>query len=291
MIHVVTSQNRHLYGPQLWAMHEQRREQCVEKNGWIDLVVLEGGEVDDYDDAQAIYLLGFDDAMRLEVGLRLHPTDEALHAGRQVPAPDRAGRTAQEGTGGVGSHATVHHRGLSRQEGSGSRRPGVRGLGRGHGAGPGQRGRALRRHDRHVAVSRDPELADRHPAGRPAPPYAFGVVAGSEIALSYALLDRVREAICVDGPVGYHVDELDLRAFGGLAAVQRQVIRAQILQFDPGSARDEALTAETLYRLNDTVLQAPPRSGTSAALLRPGATQRLALAAAQKQFCLEIASI
>jgi N-acyl-L-homoserine lactone synthetase len=57
MIHIVTSENRHLYGPQLWAMHEQRREQCVEKNGWIDLVVLDGGEVDDYDDSRAIYLL------------------------------------------------------------------------------------------------------------------------------------------------------------------------------------------------------------------------------------------
>ena len=76
MIHIITSENRHLYGPQLWAMHEERRRQCVEKNGWVDLVVLDGGEVDDYDDHRAIYLLGFDDAMRLEVGLRLRPTDD-----------------------------------------------------------------------------------------------------------------------------------------------------------------------------------------------------------------------
>ena len=47
MIHIITSENRHLYGPQLWAMHEERRRQCVEKNGWVDLVVLDGGGVDD----------------------------------------------------------------------------------------------------------------------------------------------------------------------------------------------------------------------------------------------------
>ena len=76
MIHIITSENRHLYGPQLWAMHEERRRQCVEKNGWVDLVVLDGGEVDDYDDHRAMYLLGFDDDMQLEVGLRLRPTED-----------------------------------------------------------------------------------------------------------------------------------------------------------------------------------------------------------------------
>jgi hypothetical protein len=99
-------------------------------------------------------------------------------------------------------------------------------------------------------------------------PYAFGVVAGWEIALSPALLDRTRESIGLDGPAGYHVDELDLRTFGGLAAVQHQVVRAQIPQVDPGTARDEALAAETLYRLNDTSSQ-PAGSGPTAMLVRP----------------------
>ena len=49
MIHIITSENRHLYGPQLRAMREQR----VETNGWVDPAALDGGEIDDQDDARA----------------------------------------------------------------------------------------------------------------------------------------------------------------------------------------------------------------------------------------------
>lgn len=83
-------------------------------------------------------------------------------------------------------------------------------------------------------------------------PYALGVVAGLEMPVSGAVVDRLRESLGIVGPAGYHVDELDLRAFGGLANVQRQVKRAQVPQRGPGLARDETLSAETLYRLNDT---------------------------------------
>ena len=97
MIHIITSENRHLYGPQLWAMHEERRRQCVEKNGWVDLVVLDGGEVDDYDDDRAIYLLGFDDEMRLEVGLRLRPTDDRCMLADKFPHLIAPGETPKKG--------------------------------------------------------------------------------------------------------------------------------------------------------------------------------------------------
>jgi acyl-homoserine lactone synthase len=256
MIHVVTSQNRHLYGPQLWAMHEQRRAQCVEKNGWVDLVVLDGGEVDDYDDAQAIYLLGFDDAMQLEVGLRLHPTDQRCMLADKFSHLIAPGESSKKGSD-VWEATRLFTTEVYRAK-----------------KGPGRGARVfevwaaamelalVNRVERFVGMidmSLYPGIMnspiDTRLVGLPRP-YDYGVVAGSEIALSYPLLDRVREAIGIDGPVGYHVDELDLRAFGSLAAVQRQVIRAQIPQFDPGSARDEALAAETLYRLNDTTLQA-----------------------------------
>lgn len=251
MIHIVTSENRHLYGPQLWAMHEQRREQCVEKNGWVDLVVLDGGEVDDYDDLRAIYLLGFDDDMRLEVGLRLHPTDERCMLADKFAhliAPGESPKKGPEIWEATRLFTTETYRAKK---------------------GPGRGARVfetwaaamelalvngVERFVGMIDMSLYPGIMnspiDTRLVGLPRP-YAFGVVAGSEIALSQALLERVREAIGVEGPIGYHVDELDLRAFGNLATVQRQVIRAQIPQFQPGSARDEALAAETLYRLND----------------------------------------
>ena len=96
MIHIITSENRHLYGPQLWAMHEERCRQCVDKNGWVDLVVLDGGEVDDYDDHRAIYLLGFNDEMELEVGLRLRPTDDRCMLADKFPHLIAPGETPKK---------------------------------------------------------------------------------------------------------------------------------------------------------------------------------------------------
>jgi acyl-homoserine lactone synthase len=256
MIHIVTSQNRHLYGPQLWAMHEQRREQCVEKNGWVDLVVLDGGEVDDYDDARAIYLLGFDDAMQLEVGLRLHPTDERCMLADKFAhliAPGESpkkGPDVWEATRLFTTKAYRAHKGPARGARVFEVWAAAMELALVNGV---ERFVGMIDMQLYPGIMNSP--IDTRLVGIPRP-YAFGVVAGSEIALSPALLDRVRESIGIDGPVGYHADELDLRAFGGLAAVQRQVVRAQIPQFDPGSARDEALAAETLYRLNDTSSQA-----------------------------------
>jgi acyl-homoserine lactone synthase len=256
MIHIVTSQNRHLYGPQLWAMHEQRREQCVEKNGWIDLVVLEGGEVDDYDDGQAVYLLGFDAAMRLEVGLRLHPTEERCMLADKFPhliAPGetpKKGPTVWEATRLFTTQAYRAHKGPGR---------GARVFEVWAAAMELALVNGIERFVGMIDMSLYPGIMnspiDTRLVGLPRP-YAFGVVAGSEIALSRALLERVRESIGMEGPVGYHVDELDLRAFGSLACVQHQVVRAQTPQFHPGSPRDEALAAETLYRLTDTTLEA-----------------------------------
>jgi acyl-homoserine lactone synthase len=251
MIHIVTSENRHLYGPQLWAMHEQRREQCVEKNGWIDLVVLDGGEVDDYDDSRAIYLLGFDDAMALEVGLRLHPTQPRCMLADKFPhliAPGEASKKGADVWEATRLFTTEVYRAKK---------------------GPGRGARVFEVWAAAMELALDNGVSrfvgmidmslypgilnspiDTRLVGLPRP-YAYGVVAGSEIALSPALLERVREAIGVEWRAGYHIDEFDLRAFGNLAAVQRQVVRAQIPQFVPGTARDEALAAETLYRLND----------------------------------------
>lgn len=256
MIHIITSENRHLYGPQLWAMHEERRRQCVDKNGWVDLVVLDGGEIDDYDDHRAIYLLGFDDDMQLEVGLRLRPTDDRCILADKFADLIAPGETPKKGLD-VWEATRLFTTEAYRQR---------------KGPGRGQRvfecwaaafELALKNGVTRFVGMIDMQLypgilnspIETRLVGIPRP-YAFGVVAGSEIAVSSDLLDRVLEAIGRESPVGYEVDGLDLMAFGNLAAVQRQVKRAMTPQLVAGAERDETLAAETLFRLYDTSSQA-----------------------------------
>lgn len=256
MIHIVTSDNRHLYGPQLWAMHEQRRLQCVEKNGWVDLVVLDGGEVDDYDDARAIYLLGFNDAMGLEVGLRLRPTDDRCMLADKFPhliapgEPPKKGADIWEASRLFTTEAYRRRKGGGRGERVFEAWAAAMELALAHGV-----GRLVGMIDMRLYPGILNSPIDTRLVGLPRP-YAHGMVAGSEIALSRALLDRVLEALGREGPVGYQVDALDMIAFGDLAAVQRQVKRAMTPQLAAGEKRDETLAAQTLFRLHDTSSQA-----------------------------------
>ena len=73
MIHLITSQNRHLYNSCITEMHAERRRQFIVERGW-SLNERDGGEYDNYDDDQALYLVGLDCDGRLEVGCRLRPT-------------------------------------------------------------------------------------------------------------------------------------------------------------------------------------------------------------------------
>lgn len=256
MIHIITSENRHLYGPQLWAMHEERRRQCVDKNGWVDLVVLDGGEVDDYDDHRAIYLLGFNDDMELEVGLRLRPTDDRCMLADKFGYLIAPGETPKKATDVWEATRLFTTEAYRKRKG------------------PGRGERvfecwaaafelALRRGVNRFVGMIDMQLypgilnspIDTRLVGIPRP-YAYGVVAGSEIAVSRELLDRVLEAIGRESPIGYEIDTLDMMAFGDLAAVQRQVTRAMTPQLTAGAPRDETLAAETLYRLHDNTGQA-----------------------------------
>lgn len=256
MIHVITSENRHLYGPQLWAMHEERRRQCVDKNGWVDLVVLDGGEVDDYDDQHAIYLLGFDDDMRLEVGLRLRPTEDRCMLADKFSHLVSPGETPKKGVD-VWEATRLFTTEIYRQR-----------------KGPGRGSRvfecwaaafelALKNGVTRFVGMIDMQLypgilnspIETRLVGIPRP-YAYGLVAGSEIAISRSQLDRVLEALGRESPIGYEIDTLDLMAFGDLAAVQKQAKRAMTPQLTAGPERDETLAAETLFRLHDTANQA-----------------------------------
>jgi len=256
MIHIVTAENRHLYGPQLWAMHEQRRLQCVEKNGWVDLVVLDGGEVDDYDDSRAIYLLGFNDAMTLEVGLRLRPTDDRCMLADKFPHLIAPGEAPKKGPDIWEASRLFTTEAYRRRKGGGRGErvfevwAAAMELGLANGV---TRFVGMIDMQLYPGIMNSP--IDTRLVGLPRP-YAYGVVAGSEIALSRALLDRVLEALGREGAIGYHVDGLDMMAFGDLAAVQRQVVRAMTPQLSAGAPRDETLAAETLFRLHDTSGQA-----------------------------------
>ncbi len=79
MIHVVHAGNRSLYAKELDQMFRLRAKFFKEILGWAALTVIDGREVDDYDDEQAIYLLALEADGQLSVSVRLRPTlDKSL---------------------------------------------------------------------------------------------------------------------------------------------------------------------------------------------------------------------
>ncbi|MFO1014444.1 MAG: acyl-homoserine-lactone synthase [Caulobacteraceae bacterium] len=76
MIHIVTAANRHLYQPQLAAMHRLRTVHFVQERGWSLKVREDGGEYDQYDDERTIYGLAVGASGQVLGGVRLRPTDD-----------------------------------------------------------------------------------------------------------------------------------------------------------------------------------------------------------------------
>lgn len=72
-IHVVTSENRHLYRDAIEQHHRLRHEIFIGERGWRELERPDGRDVDAYDDEHAVYLLAID-AGRVVGGQRLRPT-------------------------------------------------------------------------------------------------------------------------------------------------------------------------------------------------------------------------
>ncbi len=73
MIHLMTAANRHLYPLQAQAMHAERKRQFVDGRGWR-LPVRDGGEYDQFDDDEAVHLVGFDAGGDISVSARLRST-------------------------------------------------------------------------------------------------------------------------------------------------------------------------------------------------------------------------
>lgn len=76
MIHIVTAANRHLYQPQLAAMHRLRTVHFVQERNWNLTVREDGGEYDQYDDLRTIYGLAIGQCGQVLAGVRLRPTDD-----------------------------------------------------------------------------------------------------------------------------------------------------------------------------------------------------------------------
>lgn len=73
MIDLVTSENRHLFEPQLVEMWRQRHKTFVEGLGW-DLPAKNGLEIDQFDTDQTVYLIATDDGENVTGSMRLLPT-------------------------------------------------------------------------------------------------------------------------------------------------------------------------------------------------------------------------
>ncbi len=74
MIDVVTAANGHLFRDQLRQMFERRYEVFVKRRGWSRLSATNGQERDQFDTADAVYLLSIRDNGSVDGGLRLIPT-------------------------------------------------------------------------------------------------------------------------------------------------------------------------------------------------------------------------
>jgi acyl homoserine lactone synthase len=72
---LVTTGNRSYYEREIAAMHRARKAVFVDKLGWR-LPVRDGMEHDEYDDARAMYILGFDTAQDVTMSIRIRPADD-----------------------------------------------------------------------------------------------------------------------------------------------------------------------------------------------------------------------
>ena len=224
MIHVVTLKNRHLYTTQLAEMHELRRIHFVEENGWSDLKVVDGGEVDQFDDERAVYLLGLDDQNRIEVGLRVRPTDDGCILTDSFPhlvapgSPELRGGEAWEMSRIFSTYAYRRNR-------RGGRRVGecflaAMEVAHAHGA-----VRLVGMVDMQLYPLASNIAWDLRLTGLPAP-YAFGVMAGVYAPVDERVLAQMRESFARRGPAGYEIEAEDLTLCGDLAGVARMFDRA-----------------------------------------------------------------
>ena len=75
MLHLITDRNRSLYEREIAALHCARKAVVVDELGW-KLRVRDGMEFDEYDDARAMHIVGFDTLGEVSMGIRIRPADD-----------------------------------------------------------------------------------------------------------------------------------------------------------------------------------------------------------------------
>jgi len=224
VIHIITTKNRHLYARQLAEMHQLRRIHFVEENGWSDLRVIDGAEVDQFDDDRAVYLLGLDDEDQIEVGLRVRPTDDGCILTDSFPhmvapdAPVLRGPEAWEMSRIFSTYAYRRNR-------RGGRRVGECFLAAMEVAHAQGARRLVGMVDMQLYPLTSNIAWDLKLTGLPAP-YAYGVMAGVYAPIGEAEIARMRESFARRGAAGYEVEDEDLKLCGDFRGVARMFDRA-----------------------------------------------------------------
>ena len=226
MIHIVRERNRRLYARQVWEMFNERRKAFVERNGWDDLMVFDGAEVDEYDDEHAVYLMALNADERLEGAVRVRPTANGSMLVDKYPqliADDQPALTGPD----VWESTRVFTTDLFRK----SRRPGVRGS---YGLALAGMEVVLEAGGNRMVGIADVRALEHIPdlgsefgfTGLPAE-YPYGVMVGTCGAVSEDIVARWRDSMAEPARLSYEVSAEDLVSLGSLAAVQMAVDAAR----------------------------------------------------------------
>lgn len=266
VIHIVTSKNRHLYARQLQEMHQLRRLHFIEENGWTDLKVVDGGEVDQFDDDLAVYLLALGPDDEIEVGLRVRSTLDGCILTDAFPqmvaegAPPLNGPEAWEMSRIFSTHAYRKNR-------RGGRRVAEAFLAamevaHAHGA-----RRLVGMVDMRLYPLASNIAWDLKLTGLPAP-YAFGVMAGVYAPTGASEIARLRESLGGLSAAGYEVEDEDLALCGDFQAIESQFRRASaavrpMVEVDEGPHAIAAAAALYAYFDGRRIVQ-PEREPTGA---------------------------
>jgi acyl-homoserine lactone synthase len=243
-------------------MFNERRKAFVERNGWEDLMVFDGAEVDEYDDEHAIYLMALNDAERLEGAVRIRPAMTGCMLVDHYPqlvAEDPLSLKAPD----VWESTRVFITDAFRA----SRAPGVRGF---MGLAAAAMEVVVDAGGKRMLGIVDVRMLDHMPdigsefnfTGLPAE-YPYGVMVGTCGMVSDELTARMRESLAEPSRLSYEVAEDDLASFGSLAAIQRAVDKARLdheaeVQGDKADPRCAMARVTALYAKYDDAYTSQP---------------------------------
>jgi acyl-homoserine lactone synthase len=244
MLHVVTSDNRHLYTRQLWEMFRIRKRHYVDERGWAELWNFAGAELDDSDDERAVYLMALGPQEELQGFVRIRPTDDHSILVDKFPylidphQPVLKGPKTWEG-------ARIWFDALAGDAHAGMHRL-LTGAAEFILASGGERLLAF------IDVHNFPHIADGalefKMTGPPAP-YRYGVMVGMKHEISEDQVARMRDSLAEPPPLTYFVDDEDMAMHLTLARTQTEVDKARNIDLATTKI-DLSTPAKTKARIN-----------------------------------------